>query len=338
MPLFSVLLPCYNAETTLDEAIGSLMSQTLRDFEVVAVDDGSTDRTPEILARWAGIDARIHVIRQSHQGIIEALNRGLAACRAPDIARMDDDDRSHPDRLALQKEFLNSHPEIAVAGCLVQGVPEGEVREGLKIYITWLNSLVTDEDIRREIFIESPLVHPSVVYRAEAVRRAGGYQEHGWPEDYDLWLRLYLNGARFGKVPQILLDWRERPDRLTRADSRYSVENFLRAKAYYLTQGPLRDRQSVFIWGAGMMGRRLSKQLMRLNAPVEAFIDVDPAKIGRLRRGRPILSPDELPGRWKKASKPVLLAAVGARGARPQIRQFVQSLGLREGVDWWFAA
>ncbi|MDX1436477.1 MAG: glycosyltransferase [Anaerolineales bacterium] len=337
-PAVSVLLPCYNGGAALDRSLQSISQQTFENFELIAVDDGSTDESPAVLARWSEADPRLTVIRQDHRGIVAALQAGLEACSAPLVARMDHDDYAHPERLALQKEFLEANPDIAVAGCLVRGAPEGAVQEGLQIYLAWQNSLVAEADIRREIFIESPFVHPSVMFRSDAVRAAGGYQEHGWPEDYDLWLRLYLQGAGFGKVPQVLFDWYERPGRLTRADSRYSLENFLRAKACYLARGPLAGREEVFIWGAGMTGRRLTKQLERQDAPLKAFIDVDPAKIGKTRRGLPVLAPAELPELWTQASQPVLLAAVRARRARPLIRRHIAELGLEEGQDWWFAA
>ena len=157
-------------------------------------------------------------------------------------------------------------------------------------------------------------------------------------QDYDLWLRMYLAGGRFAKLPQVLLDWREHPERLTRADCRYSVENFLRAKAYYLARGPLKDRDAVIIWGAGMMGRRLGKQLQRQNLPLVAFVDIDPKKIGRTRRRQPVISPEELLDWWGQFERPALLAAVGARGARDLIRQRLVKLGLVEGRDWWGAA
>jgi len=112
----------------------------------------------------------------------------------------------------------------------------------------------------------------------------------------------------------------------------------LRAKAYYLTRGPLVGRQAVIIWGAGMMGRGLCKQLERVGTPLAAFVDVDPGKIGRLRRGLPVISPGELPGLWSRLSNPVLLAAVGARGARALIRQQLQAFGLEEGSNWWSVA
>jgi glycosyltransferase involved in cell wall biosynthesis len=338
MPAVSVLLPCYNAAQTLAEALESLTCQTLGDFEVIAVDDGSTDKTAELLDAWAKRDTRLRVLRIAHGGIITALNTGLEACCSPLVARMDADDRCHPQRLEKQAAYLEAHPKVGVAGCLVRGFPASQVGEGFRTYIGWLNSLVTEEDIQREIFVESPLVHPSVLFRRDLVVEAGGYQEQGWAEDYDLWLRLYLSGVRFSKIAEILLDWREYPERLTRADSRYSLENFLRAKAHYLMRGPLSGREAVIIWGAGMIGRRLSKHLVRQGCPLVAFIDIDPKKIGRTRRGQPILPPEALPEWWQRYHNPVVLAAVGSRGARLLIRQQLNGFGLREGIDWWGVA
>lgn len=338
MPVISVVMPCYNNAGTLDASLNSLARQTLTDFEVIVIDDGSSDGTGGILQDWSRQDERIRVHHQTHQGIIPALNRGLNACQAGYVARMDADDRCHPERLKKQVEYLDAHPKIDVVGSLVSGFPTDQVREGFRVYLRWLNSLVTEAEIRREIFVESPLPHPSVTFRLEAVEEAGGYQDRGWAEDYDLWLRLYLAGVRFAKVPEVLLEWREHPERLTRTDSRYSLENFLRAKAHYLIRGPLNGRDAVIIWGAGMMGKRLSKHLLRAGAPQVAFVDVDPKKIGRTRRGLPIIAPEDLPERWNGLSKPVLLAAVGARGARELIRDQLNEFGLREGRDWWAVA
>ncbi len=331
-------MPCFNVEETLDEALQSILDQTLKCIEVVAVDDGSTDATAPILASWQKRDPRVRVVTVVHQGILEALNTGVGACRAPIIARMDADDRAHPERLEKQVDFLKDHPDVAVIGCLVEGFPVGGVREGFRVYIEWLNSLVTPEAIARAIYIESPLAHSSVVMRRSWLERMGGYQENGWAEDYDLWLRMHLAGAHFAKVPEVLLYWREHPQRLTRTDSRYSVENFLRAKAHYLCQGPLIGCDALIVWGAGEMGRRLSKHLLRRGAPLEAFVDIDPAKVGRTRRDRPIIAPEDLPDWLRRFNSPVVLAAVGSRGARVLIRDRLIGMGLTEGKDWWAVA
>lgn len=334
----SLLMPCYNAAATLAAALQSLADQTLADYEGIAVDDGSTDQTGALLDAWAACDPRWRVLHLPHGGILPALNAGLEVCQAPLVARMDADDLSHPQRLQKQAAYLDTHPETSVVGCLVAGFPAGQVRQGFRLYMDWLNSLVTDAEIRREMFVEAPLAHPSVMYRREVVAQVGGYQERGWAEDYDLWLRLYLAGAGFAKIPETLLEWRECPERLTRTDSRYSLENFLRAKAFYLAQGPLNGRDAVIVWGAGMVGRRLSKQLLRQGCPLVAFVDIDPKKIGSTRRGLPILPPEALLDCWRQYRRPALLAAVGARGARALIRQRLDAFGLTEGQDWWGVA
>lgn len=338
MPVVSVLLPCYNAEKTIDETLDSLTQQTLTDFEVIAVDDGSSDSTLKELESWAAKDSRIRILSQSHGGVIAASNTGLAACTAHLIARMDSDDRAHPERLAQQAAYLYAHPKVAAVSSLVKAFPKEDVREGYRIYIQWLNSLVTNDDIRREMFVESPLANPSIMMRQVWFEKMGGYHDYGWPEDYDILLRMYLADAEFAKVPEVLLEWRDHPNRITRTDGRYSVENFLRAKAHYLARGPLKDRDAVIVWGAGMMGRRLSKQLQNNKLPLVAFVDIDLKKIGRTRRGHPIIAPDDLLDWWERYDNPALLAAVGARGARELIRARLVKMGLVEGQDWWGAA
>jgi hypothetical protein len=251
---------------------------------------------------------------------------------------MDADDRCHPQRIEKQRKFLIEHPETAVVSCLVEGFPAEQVGEGFQLYYDWLNSLITHKDICREMFVESPIANPSAAFRRHWIQDLGGYQDQGWPEDYDLWLRFYLAGAHFTKIPEVLFYWREHPERLTHQDSRYSVENFLRAKAHAIARGPALDRDAVIVWGAGMTGRRLSKHLVREGLPLEAFVEVDQKKIGRTKRGRPIIGVDDLLDLWGKYQNPILLTAVRARSAAPLIQASLEELGLVEGVDWWRCA
>ena len=129
MPAISVLMPCYNAAATLEETLQSIAAQSLADFEVVAVDDGSTDETAAILQRWEQQDARFRFLPLPHGGIIPAMNAGLQACRAELVARMDADDRMHPERLAAQVDFMAAHPEVDLVSSLVSGFPAGSLRE-----------------------------------------------------------------------------------------------------------------------------------------------------------------------------------------------------------------
>jgi len=338
-PVVSVVVPVHNADSTLSSALESILSQTRRDFELIAIDDGSTDGTARLLADFARRDSRVRLLQPGRVGLVGALNEGLSAARGQYVARFDADDFAHPDRLAEQTAYLEAHPEIAVVGSLVECFSEdAEVGEGFRVYEAWINSLVDPDAIAREIFVESPLVHPSVTFRRDTVCDAGGYRDTPWPEDYELWLRLHTAGCRFAKVPRVLHRWREHESRLTRTDPRYSVENFLRVKAHYLRRGPLAGDPRAVIWGAGQFGRRISKHLQSEGVDLLAFVDIDPKKIGNTRRGAPIVSPDALLSVLSQHGDPLVLAAVPSRGARDLIRQRLAAIGLVEGVGFFCVA
>ncbi len=331
-------MPVYNAAGTLPEALKSTAGQSMTDFEVIAVDDGSDDGSGMILEAWGRGNRNVKPVRAGRVGLVKALNLGLSMCRGEWIARMDADDRMHPDRLARQVELLESRPDIGVAGSLVEIFADGAVGEGMKVYEAWLNGLVEPGDIAREIFIESPIAHPSAMMRRDQLLALGGYRDNGWPEDYDLWLRCHAAGLRFAKVPEVLLLWREHPGRLTRTDSRYSLENFLRVKARFLVDGPLDGRDGLIVWGAGQTGRRLSKHLVRMGRAVDAFVDISPRKIGNRLRDAPIIAPEELRVAWSRFRHPMLVVAVSSRGARKLIRKALADMKLVEVEDYLCAA
>jgi glycosyltransferase involved in cell wall biosynthesis len=333
-PEVSVLLPVRNAMPYLNDCIASLERQTLGNYEVVAVDDGSTDGSEGVLDEWSDRDPRVVVRRRPQSGLVDTLNAGLERCRAPLVARMDADDVSHPRRLELQAAALADEPGLGVISCLVRHFRWSRVGEGFRIYESWLNSLASPDAIARERFVESPVAHPSAMVSRELLEP--GYRETGGPEDYDLWLRLLEQGVKIAKIDRYLFFWREHGERLTRVDGRYSVENFLRCKAKYLLSGPLHGVGRVVVWGAGQTGRRLSKHLIRGGAPVEVFVDIDPDKIGRTLRGRPIIGVDDLPALLGDGT--VVLASVASRGARGLIREQLDALGLQEGVGYWCVA
>lgn len=337
-PKVSILLPVYNAEPFLHGCLDSLARQTFHAYEIVAIDDGSTDDSVSVLRQRSSKDDRLRVVSQDHHGLIPTLNRGLELCRGEIVARMDADDIAHPDRLKLQIQMLEEPGGPDVVSSLVAHFPRQSLAEGFQIYEQWLNSLVRHESIMRERFIESPLPHPSVMLRQQELSEIGGYREEGWPEDYDLWLRLAAAGKVFGKVPKVLYLWRHHRDRLTMTDSRYSVERFLTCKAHHLARGPLAEVDQVIVWGAGQTGRRLSKHLIRNSVPLAAFVDIDARKIGRTMRGLPIESTTHLPRLLAAESNTVVLAAVSSRGARALIRERLVDLGLREGDQFWCVA
>jgi glycosyltransferase involved in cell wall biosynthesis len=323
----SILLPCRDAAAYLPACIASIERQTLYDLEVIVVDDGSTDATSGILRDWRQGDARVRVIAQPPLGLVPALNRGLAQAQAPVVARMDADDIAHPRRLETQMALLRSG-SADVVSCLVRCFPRAQLRLGMRRYERWLNSLVTHEDMVRDLFVESPLAHPSVMMRAEVLRGLGGYRDLGWPEDYDLWMRVYAAGLRFAKVRRHLYWWRERADRLSRTHGVYSPAAFRRCKVHYLKAIHLRGRDRAAVWGAGKEGKALARHLRREGVEVARFVDVDPNKIGQTILGAPVVGVDALTrGHY-------LLVAVGAHGAREEIRTSLAIAGWREPQDY----
>ena len=328
-PDVSVLLPVRDGAPYLYEAIDSLVSQTYRSFEVIAVDDGSEDETAELLAEWAARDDRIRVVRQEPSGIVPALERARAMARGRYLARMDADDVSLATRLAEQHALMERSPALVGCGCLVEYFPADRVRDGARRYESWINSVVSEAEVARAIFVECPLAHPTFFLRAEAVERAGGYRETGWAEDYDLVLRLWAAGGAFAKVPEVLLRWREGPDRLSRTDPRYGPAAFLACKVHYLKRTLLSDRGAV-IWGAGPVGKAMARGITAAGGLVDAFVELDPRKIGQEIHGAPVLDT----GSGLGVRGPLHLAAVGQPGARARIVELLTGAGLTPLQDF----
>lgn len=328
-PRVSILLPVRNEERFISAALSSLFRQSLADWELVAVDDGSTDATPLILAEAARRDPRVRVVPSPGRGLVPALNAGLAECRAPLVARMDGDDIAHPRRLELQEAALGADPSVGLVACGFRHFPRPRVRQGMLAYEAWQNALTTHEAIARDLFVESPFVHPSVMFRKGAVAAVGGYRDRGWAEDYDLWLRLAAAGTRFARLPQTLFFWRERPERATRNLPEYTAHAFRACKVHHLQNGFLRGVREVVLAGAGLEGRAWYRALAEAGVRVTRWVDVDPRKIGRNLHGAPVVPPAEVgPGMGK------LLITVGTRGARDGVREWASRAGFREGEEF----
>lgn len=328
-PVISLLMPVRNEEKHLRSALASLASQTFREWELVVVDDGSSDRTPDIVTGAAAADRRIRLFRSPGKGLVQALNFGLEQCRAELIARMDGDDVCHPRRLELQERLMADHPEVSLAACSFRHFPRKNLKIGMLSYEEWQNSLATHEQICRDIFVESPFVHPAVVVRRQVLESVGGYVDMGWAEDYDLWLRLHTAGCRFARLPDPLFYWRDRPERSTRTMAEYTNEAFRRCKAHHLRNGFLNGASSVTLIGAGIEGRAWRKVLAEVDITVSRWVDLDPRKVGMMLHNAPVI-----PEHAVEPGSGPMLVTIGTRGARSQIRHWASGRGLLEGVDF----
>jgi glycosyltransferase involved in cell wall biosynthesis len=210
VPAVSVVLPVHNGERFLAEAVESILKQSLAELELIVVDDGSTDRTAEILARFS--DPRLEILRQPHEGLVPALTRGVSHAQATYVARMDADDVSERTRLERQVESLerNSHAGMTASWVTVIDDAGRTVRQEVLP--------LRHEDLLRRLLLRNPFQHGSVVMRREALERAGAYRaDYGANEDYDLWRRL-ARVAELSCVPEPLYRYRLHVGTVTATD------------------------------------------------------------------------------------------------------------------------
>lgn len=215
-PHLSVIMPVWNGERHLREAIESILGQTERNFEFLIIDDGSTDSTVEIIGSYQ--DERIRLIRQEHEGIVVALNRGVKEARAEWIARMDADDIAYPERFERQLKALRKQPEAVL--CHTQIHIMGEAR-----YVTPAGRFIRGEALTRlRLCFQSAIVHPTVVFRKDAFLASGGYlEEERHAEDFGLWGRLLKHGPIIG-IADPLLDFRVHQGSISKQKLDYQIE------------------------------------------------------------------------------------------------------------------
>ena len=206
MPAISVLMGFYNEAKYLPEALDSILAQTFQDFEIILVDDGSTDASRSIADAYALKDSRIRVFHNQNQGLTKSLNFGVEHCTAKYIARMDADDISLPERFARQVEFMEANPDVICSGTGVMlmdpyGVPVRPVTEVYESHQEIVAGLYSG--------VGTSLVHPSIIMRADILQSCGGYNsKYRTAQDLDLYLRLAEKG-RLANILDILLCYRQ---------------------------------------------------------------------------------------------------------------------------------
>jgi glycosyltransferase involved in cell wall biosynthesis len=224
-PVVSVLMPIYNCERYLRQSLDSLARQTLTKFEVILVNDGSTDQSGKIAEDFASRDARFRIVNQANQGIVAALNNGLLIAKGHYIARLDGDDLAHPERLQLQVDYLNNNPSCACVGSLYRAIDENGS-------LKWVQKVFTHlRQTNLSVFPPhvATLPHPSIMLRTKTMRGVNGYR-HQFPhaEDYDLFLRLAQLGT-LDIIPKHLLDYRVHSASLSSRNLETQVDSALMA-------------------------------------------------------------------------------------------------------------
>jgi len=311
----------------------SIRRQQEVDFECVILDDGSSDDSLDIARRMAQRDSRFRVFAESHKGIVESLIRGTAYCQADLIARIDADDWMHQDRLGLQADMLTRQHELDAVGCFPRIFPRRPLSNGRRAYEEWLQSQSDPQTIWLDRFIECPVAHPTLMIRSEALK-ANPYRDRGWPEDWDLMLRILRKGPRIGTVPRRLVGWRDNPGRLSRTHENYELSRFTACRAWHLSRDFLKDQSRYVLWGYGRTGRALCRALAKLGHVPELIVDVHPRRIGQRIHDAEVIAPKDL-ATYREF--PIIASVAGVR-PRQEIRSSLDSMGFLPGIDYVHAA
>lgn len=312
MPLISALMPVHNVEKVVAETIRSILDQTCPDFELLIVDDGSTDGTAEVIRSFD--DPRIVFFRFSeNRGVGRASQYLLEKAAGRYIARVDGDDVYHADRFEKQVLFLERHPDVDVVKSLIDYFPDPGLRDQRRfenckhVLEPVKNGVTTPDDIAKGLYGFMCVPHTSIMARAATVKRFG-YRPYRCGEDYDLLYRMNKQGCRMDTVAERLVRVRVRDGSATDREKSALYEAVFQIKREELSL--LFSAGDVYLWGAGSFGRLVASLLRKHGLNIAGFVDSDPAKQGQAVDGAPIVSPEALsPGdKVLIASQPGMMA------------------------------
>jgi hypothetical protein len=321
-PLVSVVLPCYDAERFLGEALESMLSQTFGKLEILALDDGSSDGTPRILEEFAARDGRVRVLRnETNQGVIHTLNRGVAEAQGEIVARMDADDVAAPTRIERQVEVLAGRPEIDLVGTGVE-VVDGSDGRPLR---PWPVRCREPGGARFAALFATPVMHMTIAARAEAMRTYpyGGTPDSLHTEDYEMFARMLGDGAELCNIDEPLMTVRSDPASVSVRHEKIQVENFVHCSARHLerTLGvrpePAAHRVLVNRIDATVGAHDLREGLRLLDRIEREFLRREPSAAAEARRAAGLQRVD-------------ILVQAALKG-RPGVRVIAAPLALRYG-------
>lgn len=215
-------MPVRDCEATVEEAVKSVCMQTYPHFRIRVIDDGSSDRTPEIVGRLARRDSRIILTqKKSSEGLGRRLHDGVLDCRSEFVARMDGDDRAHPERLERQVALMTRYPDVGICGTWARDI------NGKGEFVGERKMPIEHRDIASLIWT-NPLIHPSVMFRRKIVLDVGNYRDDLIKrQDYELWFRALRAGVRFSNIGEFLLDYRVNEDHYVKNDRKVAWKTFL---------------------------------------------------------------------------------------------------------------
>lgn len=315
--LISILLPVRNAQPYLSACLDSIQAQTHTHWQLIAINDHSTDESSLVLERYAALDKRIQVLQATGKGIIEALRQAYAQSTGTYITRMDADDRMVPHKLATLYQQLKTSGKGHIATGLVRYfTEEGPLGAGYQRYAKWLNALTRSGTHYHELYKECVLPSPCWMLHRNDLEAAGAFASNRYPEDYDLCFRFYQQGLIILPSQTILHEWRDSSGRTSRHDPNYADNSFLPLKVAYFTDLHRDSNRPLVVWGAGKKGKALV-QLLQQEGITPHWVCDNPNKIGH-RIYDVLLHPTTSVSTLKHPQVIVVVAQVGAQASIQQ--------------------
>lgn len=279
-PLISILTPFKNTSKYLAECLESIISQTYNNWELIIIDDHSSDHSYDIVNEYARKDSRIKLFKNTGKGIIEALQYAFSLSSGEFVTRMDSDDIMPNDKLEHMINNLLKHGKGHVATGLVKYFSDQGISDGYNKYEQWLNKLTKTGSNYSEIYKECVIASPCwMTYRTDFIA-CDGFNPNLYPEDYDLIFRFYKHGLKCIPCDKLLHYWRDYPIRTSRTHEHYAQNYFLDIKLRYFLELDYNKNKTLTIWGAGFKGKTIAKALVEKEIPFYWICD-NPKKIGK---------------------------------------------------------
>lgn len=328
MPLISILLPVKNTADYLPACLDSILNQSISNWELIAINDNSTDNSPIILKTYAQKDQRIKVLDNRGKGIIAALRLAYQNSTGIYITRMDSDDRMAAEKLKMLLNALSNQGQLAVGQ--VQYFSATQLGAGYQKYEQWLNQLSVQGNNFQEIYKECVIPSPCWMVHRNDLDRCGAFEADRYPEDYDLCFRFYQHGLQVIPADKVLHYWRDYPNRTSRTDAHYSDNRFLAIKMFYFLKLDYQQTRSLVLWGAGKKGKWMAQYLVQQQIPFQ-WICNNPKKIGKDIYGQVLGDA----AKFKDLDKAHFIVAVANEAAQQEIYSSLEKVGVL-GRDFFF--
>lgn len=330
-PLISILIPFKNTAEFLSECITSIINQTYTNWELIIVNDNSTDNSAAIVKQFADNDSRIKLFKNTSNGIIEALSLALSNSNGELITRMDSDDIMTTNKLEILSDNLIKHGKGHLAVGQVKYFSEAGIGKGFTKYENWLNALTVNGKNYSEIYKECVIPSPCwMVYRDDLLA-CDAFDSNRYPEDYDLAFRFYKHDLKPIACDTVLHHWRDYEVRTSRTHEHYAKNHFIALKLHYFLELDYIKEKQLTIWGAGTKGKVLAKALIQKGISFHWICD-NPNKIGRDIYGQ-ILKPFNF---LESVKNPQSIITVANADAQEYIKSYLAQQQMQPMVDYFF--